>query len=169
MAVTTTTYTATLQSYPMQANATGINFAGARARITTSSTSAVCRVYLAKIPHGAVVIDGYVTWANDNSTANAAPGTLNLGIAEAGSDKTLTVSLITAASVSATAFARLAPTSTVMPYKVSVSSDATNQFKWVMATTVRVTHTGNASLEIDLVLMYTMDSSVHPDNLKNVT
>lgn len=168
MAVTTATYTATLRVDPMQANVNGVCFARAKTTIVTTSTSHIERVYLCKIPHGAVIVDGYVSWSNGADVGtNANPGTLNLGLSEAGSDKTLTFSMVAASSVSALATVRLPSVSGSLPKLVSLSSDATNQYKWVVMTANRpTTHTSNATLYADVVIMYTMDRQV--ENMKTI-
>lgn len=109
---------------------------------TTISPSATT-IFLAKIPHGAVI-----TEIVDYHTSGAATCPMDIGI-EVGSTNSLSA-FATAATQGAVTRAALG-----VPYVVSCSNDAVTQYGIVKGTVTPGTAT--ASVKINLTVFYTMD------------
>jgi hypothetical protein len=119
-------------------------------------------VYMAKIPAGAVVVDGYLT----GGETSGGEGTWNLGIRKGDGGTTVITNPINGASVSDNSllaavtisdgalwrFGQVGNTEIAIPYLVSVSDGDANQFHWIVATAI--TGSGTATTSLNLVVMY---------------
>lgn len=142
------TYTASTYdtSIPKQ-NATGVQYAIFSHNFTAAS-SVSDRVFLAKIPHGARVLEGYMY----HTTGATAQG-LSLGLATGGPAGSETVAAYISAGAQATSN-RVAPLD-VAPFRVSCSDADPNRFGILQATVVSGTAT--TSLKISGWVMYAND------------
>jgi hypothetical protein len=117
-------------------------------------------VYLAKIPAGAILLDGYLS----GGTSSGGEGTWNLGIRDGTGSTTFKVNPISGVSVSDNALIaggtlsaggllRFSSGATgALPYQVSCSDGEANQFHWLVATAIL--GSGTATVSLNLVCQY---------------
>jgi hypothetical protein len=157
-----TTFTAS-EVTPFKSNHAGLNvvrstfqnFPTGGITLTVSSI-----VYMAKIPAGALLVDGYLV----GGEASGGEGTWNLGIRNGDGSTTFPVNPISGLSVSdnsllaavtlsdGTLHRFRTDTRGALPYKCSISENATYQYHWLVATAVL--GSGSATTSLQVVAMY---------------
>jgi hypothetical protein len=173
MAVITDTFTATLQNVPMMDNHNGVCYARGKYLNAgyTASGSMLNRIHVCKVPAGAVILNWWGVLAG-HATGSGTNPSIVIGIADDGSDKSITASstMLASDSLSASRFfcahALDAPIQQYC-YDISVSDNAANQYKWVMAVITWTSMTNTCTVQVDLVVQYTMDRQIV--NLATVT
>lgn len=124
-------------------------------RFSTAVTGTASSViYLAKVPHGAVIHD-FAFYVNDAGDDNTFKLGLQLPHAEAGGSNTFTVTesaLMT--ETAATLAPTLRPSGGKLPYRVSISDNVIQRWAWVQAVAVAAI---SASASVAFTVMYSMD------------
>ncbi len=148
------TFTASLHNPNVKEIVPGLQAVSGRATIRTTGTAA-SSVLLAKVPNGAV-IKGFTFYAKDGGTDQ----TWKLGIQkpEGSTSGSTTVSksaLMGAVSNTGAAAIVQGPSGgDKLPFKVSISSEATPNWAWVIATASAAI---SASADVTLIVNYEMD------------
>jgi hypothetical protein len=161
-----TTYTAS-EINPLKQLHAGLNCVRSTVTITPTTSSlgtltVSSIVYMAKIPAGAILVDGYMS----GGESSGGEGTWNLGIRKGDGGTTFPVNNITGTSVSDNSlltavtisdgalwrFGAVAGTRIGIPYYVSVSEGDPYQYHWLVATAI--TGSGTATTSLHLIAMY---------------
>lgn len=149
------TFTASQLTAEVKNLHSGLQSKSSRIAIAVTATASSV-VYLAKVPHGAVITD--FIWFSD---CGGADNTWKLGLqlphAEAGGSNTFTVTesaLMTETSDTAGVVFR--PVGNKLPYRVSISDNVIQRWAWIQAVnTVAI----SASAEMAFTVHYSMDGS----------
>lgn len=147
------TFTASLHNPNVKEIVPGLQAVSSRATITTTGTAA-SSVLLVKVPNGAV-IKGFTFYAKDGG----ADQTWKIGIQkpEGSTSGSTTVSksaLLGAVSNTGAAGVSTGPIGNKLPFKVSISSESTPNWAWVIATASAAL---SASADVTLIVNYEMD------------
>lgn len=146
------TFTASLHNPNVKEIVPGLQAVSGRATIRTTGTAA-SSVLLAKVPNGAV-IKGFTFYAKDGGTDQ----TWKLGIQKpegsTSGSTTVSKSALMAALSNTGAAAISSGNADKLPYKVSISSESTPNWAWVIATASAAL---SASADVTLIINYEMD------------
>ena len=140
------TFTASQNESEVRATHIGVNVVLARADIATTGTASSV-VLLVKVPNKAVIVD--YMWCVDDGGAD---NTWDLGFANPAAGSTLTQSSLRSA-LSSTAGTHVNGSNPTLPYRISLSDDAVQQWIWVAATCAVAI---SASAHHKFTLFYTM-------------
>lgn len=141
------TYTASDQLAVPRAVHAGVN--SVRAAYNSSTCLSVSDIlFLAKIPNGATIIDGYLS-----GTIDSAGSTVKVGIVSAGSSSADN-NLLTAVTLSTTSVLQRFNAGT-LPVRVSLSDDATLQWAWAFMTVITAASI-TATSSLQFVINYVM-------------
>lgn len=183
----TVTYTATLQNVPMETRRVGgVNFARSHfTRIISRTLSTMARIYLCKIPIGATILNW---WGNYHGGPGGASATADtclsvLGITDSdpdglGTGGTISFTLRNSDTISTSRIIamgdNLAGAGLTAPegflHTVSRTTTTEQQFKWVELECIWNAASASqlATVDIDLIVMYTMDRQASADMLTDV-
>jgi hypothetical protein len=159
-----TTYTAS-EINALKAQHAGPTVVRSRIVITPTTSSggtltASSVVFMAKIPAGAILYDGYLT----GGSAGSGEGTWNVGIRKGDGGTTFPVNPISELSISDNSLVAAGTLSTgsilrfssaargTLPYQVSCSDGDANQFHWIVVTAVL--GSGTATVSLNLIAHY---------------
>lgn len=149
------TFTASELTTNVKAGHIGVQSACSRLTLAVTGTASSV-VYLAKIPHGANIID-FAVYCSDGGTNNTWKIGLQMPHAESGGSNTFTVTesaLMTETANSTGAMFRWS--STKLPYRVSISDNVTQRWARVqMVCTAAI----SAVAEFRSTILYTMDDN----------
>ena len=143
------TFTASQNQSEVRAVHAGVNVVRARADIATTGTASSV-VLLVKVPNKAVIVD-YMWYVDDGGADN----TWDLGFVNPASGSTLTQSSLRSA-LSSTSGTHVHGSNLTLPYRISLSDDAVQQWIWVAATSAVAI---SASAQHKFTLFYTMGES----------
>jgi hypothetical protein len=159
-----TTYTAS-EINALKAQHAGPTVVRSRIVITPTTSSggtltASSVVFMAKIPAGAILYDGYLT----GGSAGSGEGTWNVGIRKGDGGTTFPVnplsdlsisdnSLVAAGTLSTGSILRFSSAARgTLPYQVSCSDGEAQQYHWIVVTAV--TGSGTATVSLNLICQY---------------
>ncbi len=146
------TFTASLHNPNVKEVVPGLQAVSARATIRATGTAA-SSVLLVKVPNGAV-IKSYTFYAKDGGTDQ----TWKLGIQKpegsTSGSTTVSKSALMAALSNTAAAVISSGNADKLPFKVSISSESTPNWAWVIATASAAI---SASADLTLILNYEMD------------
>lgn len=183
MAVVTHTYTATLQTDPIMTNHSGVNFSRGRVEIGIGGAAGglfsltgteLIRLYVCKVPAGAVILDWWGV-VNTISTRSGAATSVVLGLTDQNTSTDVTISHTLMAATTSISTSTVLERVRVMDnsgymHQVSVSDDNANQYSWVTLVVTMNSFSSTASTTImgDITVMYTMDNQASTSGLKTI-
>lgn len=159
----TRTYTA-VEVNPLKSVHVGLNYVRSRYKVTTTAATLTAsdQILLARIPNKATVFEWRL---HGGSGAAASTGTWKLGIGGLGTAGLGIVNPINNASMTddslhagmsltiSNVYSSFGAGTVNVPFKVSLSDDALQQFVWIMATTSTTSLTGSTSLNFTVGYM----------------